>query len=632
MTAIGREARDAPASSTQAEIFNLESALTVETGLYVLIGLAAVFLRLHALGESPLSQAEAREALAAWRYVVAAGEPLQPVSAAWFTLTSFAFSLFGANEFWARLWPALAGTALIFTPLTFRRELGRGGALVASGLLAISSVLIASSRVADGTTLAALGLWLVVAGWRMFAGNENDAEARGLLLAGLGLGLGLASGPRFLSGLAAGVLAALLVALVRPTFVQETQKGLTLLKGNWSRLLIPAGLTFFLLSSAVMINRPGLSAAGEALPAWIRGWAPSLDGRPIGLVPQILVVYEPLLVMLGIGGLYVAFLSGLWHNFASRFVQIETEPNACDLPWREPAKVLAAVAVGAILFGQIYSGREASDALWVVFPLALLGGRALADLFSETEAAEGEWQTVAAQTAVLFVMLTFAYFNLGAYARSITFAVSSSPYLPLALAGGVLALAVVVTVLFALGWSKRAAVRGGVIALGAIMLVGTIGAGWRLTQRSDNPRELWNPTPTTGNIHLLTKTIEDISDRTVGSDGDLEVVVLNDPTWDDRNGLLAWELRNFSKLKFVDGLSPEELGPVVITGETVFDETLNGTYVGQRFALFGRSIPRLFSLDGFINWWLYRSGGDVEYSRKVLWVRQDVQTLSEKNQ
>ncbi len=613
----------------EANASPLQSALTVESGLYLLVGALALFLRLRGLGDAPLLQAEAREALAAWRYVTSVGDPIQPVSAAWFLLTSFAFSLFGASESWARFWPAVAGTALVFMPFTFRRELGRGGALIASGLLAISPVLTASSRNADGATLAAVGLWAIIAGWRSF----TQSDRRGLILAGMGLGLGLASGPRFLSGLTAGILAMALAALTRPALIQEAQKGWELLKEHLPRLLIPAGLTFVLLSSAVVVNRPGLSAAGEAFPSWIRGWMPSPDGRPLGLVPQSLALYEPLLVMLGIGGLYVAFLSGLWHGFASRFTQGETEVSAADLPWRDMAKGLVAVAVGAMLFGQLYSGRTASDALWVVFPLALLGGKALADLFTEDAVVEGEWQTVAAQTAVLFVMLVFAFFNLGAYARSITFVVSSSPYLPLALAGGVLALALLVTVLFALGWSKRAAVRGGVMALGTIMLVGTMSAGWGLTQlRADNPRELWNEVPTINNVHLLTKTLEDISDRTVGSKSDLQVVVVNDPARDDQDGLLAWELRNFPKLRFVDGISPEELGPVVITGETVVDDTLNSTYVGQRFAIFGRSTSTLFSLDNFINWWLYRSGGEVEYSHKVLWVRQDVQTLSGENQ
>jgi hypothetical protein len=140
---------------------------------------------------------------------------------------------------------------------------------------------------------------------------------------------------------------------------------------------------------------------------------------------------------------------------------------------------------------------------------------------------------------------------------------------------------------------------------------------------------LWNPAPTVKNARLLAQTLLDISNRTVGSNYDLEVVVLNDPGWNDQDGLLAWELRNFPKVRFVDALAPEALGPVVIASETASNDMLNSTYLGQRFAVLGRSVPRSFSLDGTINWWLYRSGGDVEYSRKVLWVRQDVQTFGD---
>lgn len=629
MTTMTNQAeRAAQAAGAQSVTYHLQSVITVEVGLYVLVGVAAAFFRLYNLGGAPLSQTEAREALAVWRYTLAVGDPIQPVSAAWFVLTSFVFSLFGANEFWARLWPALAGTALVFAPLVFRRELGRGGALVASALLAISPVLIASSRTADGTTLAALGLWLMIGGWRWFSQHENEADARGLVTAGIGLGLGLASGPRFLSGMTASVLVAALMILARPAFLQEIQTGWERLRPHLARLLFPAGIAFLLLSGAVVISRSGLSAAGAALPSWIGGWLPTPADRPLGLVPQILAVYEPLLLVLGLGGLYVAFLAGGWHSFASRFSQVENEVSAADLPWRDLAKVLGAAAIGAVLFGQIYSGRVASDALWAVFPLALLGGKVLAEVFAEGETMEGEWQTVAAQAGVLFVMLVFAYFNLGAYSRNITFVVSSSPYLPLMLASGVVTLGLLVTVLFAAGWSRKAAVRGGMIALGTVMLVSTVGAGWGVTQsRADDPRELWNPAPTVRNVRLLAQTLRDISNRTVGSNYDLEVVVLNDPAWNDRDGLLAWELRNFRRARFVDALAPEALGPVVITSETASDEVLNATYLGQRFAMLGRPVPRSFSLDGTINWWLYRSGGDVEYSRKVLWVRQDVQTL-----
>ena len=65
------------------------ATLNVETGLYILIGLVALALRFVHLGEASLSASEAREALAVWRFVprsVSDIAPVQPVSAAWYTL------------------------------------------------------------------------------------------------------------------------------------------------------------------------------------------------------------------------------------------------------------------------------------------------------------------------------------------------------------------------------------------------------------------------------------------------------------------------------------------------------------------------------------------------------------------
>ncbi|MEK7278769.1 MAG: glycosyltransferase family 39 protein, partial [Chloroflexota bacterium] len=164
----------------------MRSAVSVEMGLYVLIGAVAVALRLFHLGSAPLSSAEAREALAVWRFVMGQGASIQPVSPAWFTLTSTVFTLFGASEFWARLWPAVAGTALAFFPLTFRRELGRAATLIACALLAISPVMMAASRAADGTMVAAAGLWLIAYGlsrmadsrWLIAEGRWQEAVGR----------------------------------------------------------------------------------------------------------------------------------------------------------------------------------------------------------------------------------------------------------------------------------------------------------------------------------------------------------------------------------------------------------------------------------------------------------------------
>ncbi|MBI5052193.1 MAG: glycosyltransferase family 39 protein [Chloroflexi bacterium] len=147
-------------NNQQSEIRNPQ--FTIEAALYVLIGAVALVLRLANLGAPPLLVSEARDALAVYRYTMSMGVPLSTLGPAWFALTSLCFTLFGSSEFWARFIPTIAGTVIVFTPLVFRKEIGRLAALAASAFLAISAVAVASSRYADGTTLAALSLLLIV--------------------------------------------------------------------------------------------------------------------------------------------------------------------------------------------------------------------------------------------------------------------------------------------------------------------------------------------------------------------------------------------------------------------------------------------------------------------------------------
>src|SRR5262249_4749357 len=137
--------------------------LNLEAFLYIVIAAAALWLRLAQLGAHPLNDVEAREALAVLRQLRGAADAsLEPRSPTYFFFTYFGFLLFGASEATARLWPALAGVGLALAPALYRDQLGRGVALGASVLLALSSTLLAASRSADGTMLAVLALALAV--------------------------------------------------------------------------------------------------------------------------------------------------------------------------------------------------------------------------------------------------------------------------------------------------------------------------------------------------------------------------------------------------------------------------------------------------------------------------------------
>lgn len=627
------------------------ASLNIENGLYLLTGLVALGLRLFRLGDWPLTEVEAREALSAWRFVsMSPIAPVVPVSALWYSLTSLTFLLLGANEFWARFWPALAGTALVFTPILFRRDLGRGAAVVSSILLAISPVVLAASRAADGTTLAALCLVAVAAGLRR---TVREPSRTNLIVTGLALGLGLTSGPRFISGLVATFIGVVFVIFVRPEVARHLRTSWNSVAGQLWPALAAAAVTVLLVASTALLNPTGLTAAGSAIPLWFRGWLGSETTAVPYLVPQVLFAYEPLLLVMGVGGLYVAFFSGAWHTLAERFQLIfaapESDPDlqpayggggASELDWRGTASVLSAAAIGALIFGILYTGRQASDALWVIVPLSLLAGKVIVETFGG-DWFEGELETVLAQAGVLVVMLAFTYFQLSAYGRGYTLTPVCADFLlnfftpetcgvgiRLLLAGAVTGLAIFVTVMFALGWSRLSAVRGATLALGVATLVGTISSGLALGLfRADDPNSLWSPRPTVFGLRMMMDEVSQISLQTVGKEEDLEVAIVSNIGEADRDGLLGWELRKFSKARFVATADLALGAPVIIATSGFADPVLATDYLGERFPVQARQLLQEPSFQTVVSWWLFRIW-PTDYTRSLdLWVRPDVHNL-----
>ena len=140
------------------------SWLTGEVALYALIALAAAGLRLYRLGTRPMTEGEAAQALAAWRFIQ--GQAVEPTGYSPFLLTSniLLFGLFRAGDFTARLVPALFGVALVLLPYLLRRRLGRMGALAASFLLAISPAANFFSRYLGGEIVVAACALALAAG------------------------------------------------------------------------------------------------------------------------------------------------------------------------------------------------------------------------------------------------------------------------------------------------------------------------------------------------------------------------------------------------------------------------------------------------------------------------------------
>jgi len=93
------------------------SLLTVERSLYLAFFALALALRLYQLNAHPLTDAEAREALLAYRLIrgTVDSSAALPHSPAYFFFTYFSFLLFDASNATARLAPALFGAMILLT-------------------------------------------------------------------------------------------------------------------------------------------------------------------------------------------------------------------------------------------------------------------------------------------------------------------------------------------------------------------------------------------------------------------------------------------------------------------------------------------------------------------------------------
>ena len=178
------------------QLWMLRNRITVETAIWAALVLVALGLRIANLDAAPLSQAEAREALAAWRAVASQGTSpdsrAEALSPALFAGNALLFAVLGATDASARVLPALFGAGLVLTPRLLQPRIGRFGGLAAGVYLAISPTALVASRQMDGSVLAAVGCMFVLGGIVQAAETKR---ARWLALAGTGFSLSMSASP-----------------------------------------------------------------------------------------------------------------------------------------------------------------------------------------------------------------------------------------------------------------------------------------------------------------------------------------------------------------------------------------------------------------------------------------------------
>lgn len=565
--------------------------LTGEVLLYAIIGLSALGLRLMALGERPLDAVEAQQSLAAWQLVTGQGVQVTGYSPLLFLGNAITFALFGASDFSARLMPVLLGMVLVFSPLLFRRWLGRWGALLASLFLAISPTALYFSRHLS-SEIAVVACALLLLGLKMQFLESRDI--RWLDGVAVTFALLLTAGPGAYAFLTVGILFAIIIVLSgrmghgtgEQALIAGVRQVLSEHKGIAGRLLVLFVLTILLVSTCFLLVMPGFQAVIDQFAAWTAQLSPRASGQPWFHHLLLILFYEPLILVFALSGIILAFKN---RTLLTTFL----------------------VFWGLVLLYAytLAGGKSSGDLLLSLAPLALLAGLAAGRLLEQVVRL-GSWEIEGLFAGILLPVTVYLLLQLTSYART-----GQMAYVWLFAIGFVLAVSLFVGYLFWLG--PHSAVRSlGIWAL-LLLILFTWGASWRLNYvRVSDPSEIMAAQPTDLATRDLFQTLEELSSWRSGDRHELPVSVVQ---LDD--AVLRWYLRDFRDVRYQETLGGNTATQVYITPASFTDPALEGAYRGQQFVLYSNwSLSGLPGTD-LINWVLYRTAPPPETQDIVLWAK-----------
>jgi uncharacterized protein (TIGR03663 family) len=601
--------------------------LTLEITAWILTGLLAAVLRLGGLGLRPLGEGEAEQALAAFRFTQGSIQVAPAGSLpALFSGNVALFTLLGANDWTARLWPALAGVVLALLPCVLRHRLGRGGALAASVLLAISPTAVWSARNLDGATLVATCGLALVAGLILLLDGQRRA---GLYLAAVGLGLGLASGPGIYGLLLILLLFGLVLALGQRFLGKDW--GWESLRAAYGGLAgdpillrragLVAGAVLVLSVSAIALHPAGIGHAADLLPAWVRRLLPGSGEQPPLYLLLLLIRYELLILLFGLLEI------GRW---------LAGRPGRGPAAPGQPAglshtALLAYWGAAALALALLAGHRTAGDLLPALVPLALLAGQGIERSLGWIRE-RVFWREVWLVAGTCLALAVFFYLQLAFAARSSGGATVSVAGVTLYATTTYLILSfVALLLLVALGavawyWRGSELVAAGAW-LAALILLGlvTVKAMWGPSfARATDPRELLvvSDRATSPQVRLLASELAELSMELRGDAYTLPVTV------DASTGpVVDWYLRHWPVTR-VEALSspPVTLAAVTLaqacTGQSECDQPAIGdVFTGQGFVLRRRWLPWGLRGQDLIRWSLFSESATPIVDREVvLWV------------
>jgi len=542
----------------------------------------AVVLRLALLGKFPLREVEAQWAYQAWELwqgkTTGSGIP-----AAYLSATRGLFALTGGSSpILARMWPALAGSLLVWIPYFLKKDLGRRAALVMSLGLAVDPGLVALSRGA-GTPLPGVVFLLLAVG--LFASEKWTRAslcAAVFLLSGHGLVMGLliVGGTLFISQI-------LDLGEGEEGFLIHSSGGVDVSSLPWVQMTLTFTGVILVVGTFLLNDVQGLTSWLGSIPAFFRGWTEPFPVSP-GRILVALFAYQFFPLLFGIVGGIQAWIK---KDRAGQMMSI----------W---------FLVGLILI-LIYPARQVWDLAWVLVPLWALASLPFAVMFRQKMPSQVSW-ILAGMILVLASLLWLSFARLTVPVESQRLAL-----IQWGMVVGSFGLAVLSLVIVAAEWSWEEARVGGVIGLSAALVIYTLSTLTMAAYTSaDDPRQPWLAEPGPGQIPLLVETIQDVSVYQTGRENSVPITLMVD------NPSVLWALRDFKNLSFDPEGSQLLSADVVITGQERADRMQALEYLGQDFDY------RVFTdwagpVPADWKGWVVSRTGPVDNFQLLLWVKLD---------
>lgn len=545
---------------------------------YTVILLIAVGLRFALLGSHPLNDHEAKLALQALALgrgqdVLLAGEP------GYLALTAANFFVFGASNFMARAWPALIGSLAVLLPLLFRPWLGRETSLLLAFFIAMDPILIGTSRIADGSALAMVGL---ISGTGFLIMKKP-------VLSGMCLGAALTGGPQIWIGV--------LMLTVFVTIGRQTLARLSILstggwtKREWMTTAITTAVTLIVISTLFFTNPVGISAVGSSLADFFA----SLGDIGGAQLPAM-----------GAGWLWMelpVFVLAMW-ALVDGLLRKDEVTRLLGL-WWGLALVLALVT----------SMNGVDHFYWLAFPLLGLAAKQTGALFRQRSI---ENRLVFISELVLVVALTvFSIMNLMALVNNVYLTAEETrnriigTLLPIILL-------IVLTILLSWGWSTSSARKGFIAGMLVLFTLVGLSNSWKaagLGSRTQYELGIYEGYPI-GQAPLMA-TITDISRWNTGYEKRIDILLVgvDIPS-------LEWALRDFERLSKESGYNPNLSPSLILTG---IDQNISSSasYRGQKFLWTVKPDLAVMQFNDWIKWAFFRTA-PVEQTELILWARNDL--------